>query len=167
MKDESLEDLLLEESKVVFKYLIKIGASKENAEDVIQETLYKTLKNIDSIDGDKIRAWLFKVAINAYYNIYNKNKRHINLSPNNLQNLEVFTESMEVEYVNKEKKKDIHRVLNMLKPSYKNLIVLKYFLNMSYKDIADIMEMSEQNVKVYLYRARNKFKEIWEEFNNE
>lgn len=54
MKNDNLEDLLIEESKVIFKYLIKIGASKENAEDIIQETLYKTLKNIDSINENKI-----------------------------------------------------------------------------------------------------------------
>jgi len=167
MKEGSFEDVLLEESKVVFKYLIKIGASKENAEDVMQETLYKTLKNIDSIDEDNIRAWLFKVAINSYYNLYNKNKKHIKLSPDNFQNLELLTESIEVDYVNKEKKKDIHSVLNMLKPSYKDLMILKYFLDMSYKDISDIMEINEQNVKVSLYRARNKFKEIWEELNHE
>lgn len=166
-KGGGLEDLLLEESKVVFKYLIKIGASKENAEDVIQETLYKTLKNIDSIDEDKIRAWLFKVAINSYYNLYNKNKKHINLSLDNFQKLELLTESLEVDYVNKEKKEHIYSVLNMLKPSYKDLMILKYFLDMSYKEIADIMETNEQNVKVSIYRARNKFREIWEEFNHE
>jgi RNA polymerase sigma-70 factor, ECF subfamily len=167
MKDEDLEDLLLEESKAVFKYLIKIGASKENAEDIIQETLYKTLKNIDSIDGDKIRAWLFKVAINAYYNMFNSNKKHTNLSHEDIQSLELLTESIEGAYIKKVKKQDIHRALNMLKPSYKNLIVLKYFLNMSYKDIGDIMEISDEKVKVYLYRARNKFRKVWEEFNNE
>lgn len=167
MKDDNLEELLLEESRAVFKYLIKIGASRENAEDITQETLYKTLKNIDSIDENKIRAWLFKVAINSYYNLYNKNKKNINLSSEDIQNLGLLTESIEGNYVKKEKKEDIHKTLNMLKPSYKNLMILKYFLNMSYRDIADISEMNEEKVKVYLYRARNKFKKIWEEFNNE
>lgn len=166
MKDENLEDLLLKESRLVFKYLMKIGATKDNAEDIIQETLYKTLKNIDSIEADKIRGWLFKVAINSYYNLYNRNKKQTNLSPKNLRDLELLTESTETYYAREEKRQDIHRALDMLKPSYKNLIVLKYFLDMSYKDIADIMEMNEEKVKVYLYRARNKFKEIWEG-NNE
>ncbi|HBX22181.1 MAG TPA: hypothetical protein DEF34_00880 [Desulfotomaculum sp.] len=49
MEDETLEQLLLDEVKVVFKYLFKMGASKEDAEDIVQETLYKAVNNIDSI----------------------------------------------------------------------------------------------------------------------
>lgn len=167
MKGDNLEELLLDESKVVFKYLIKIGVSKENAEDIVQEALYKTLVNIDSVDEDKVRAWLFRVAINSYYNLYKKNKKHINLSLDEIDNLKIFTESLEVDYVNSEKKKDISIVLNMLKPAYVKLLILKYFFNMSYKEIADITESNEQNVKVSLYRARNKFRNVWEELKDE
>ncbi|MEA1962285.1 MAG: sigma-70 family RNA polymerase sigma factor [Bacillota bacterium] len=161
MKNETLEELFVDEMKVIFKYLIKMGASKEDAEDIVQETLYKALKNIDAIHQDKIRAWLFKVAINSYYNLYSKNKRsneYIDVMPN----MELFAESAEDKIVSKEQNNEIYRALDLLKPSYKNLLVLRYFLDLPYKDIADILEMSESNVKVYLYRARNKFKAIWE-----
>lgn len=161
MENETLEQLLLDEIKVVFKYLIKMGASKEDAEDIVQETLYKALKNIDAIHQDKIRAWLFKVAINNYYNLYSKKKlsrKYVDAS----FNMELFAESAEDTIISKEQNNEIYRALDLLKPSYKNLLVLKYFLDLAYKDIADILEMSESNVKVYLYRARNKFREIWE-----
>lgn len=165
MRDETLEKYLLEEAKIVFKYLKKMGASTEDAEDIIQETLYKTIKNIDAINEDKVRAWLFKVAINSYYNLYNKNKRQSNFDISDLENLKMITESTEDSFLIGEKTKVIHKILDMLKPSYKNLLVLKYFLNMSYKEIADIMDMNEQKVKVYLYRARKKFRKIWEGLN--
>ncbi|MDW7674698.1 MAG: sigma-70 family RNA polymerase sigma factor [Bacillota bacterium] len=161
MENETLEQLLLDEFKVVFKYLIKMGASKEDAEDIVQETLYKVLKNIDAVHQDRIRAWLFKVAINSYYNLYSKKKRSSEYI-GTLSNMELFAESVEDQIVSKERNNEIYEALDLLKPSYKNLLVLKYFLNLPYKDIADILEMSESNVKVYLYRARNKFKEIWE-----
>jgi len=161
MENETLEQLLLDEVKIVFKYLIKMGASKEEAEDIVQETLYKALKNIDAIHQDRIRAWLFKVAINSYYNLYSKKKRSSEYI-DTLPNRELFAESAEDQVVSKERNIEIYNALDLLKPSYKNLLVFKYFLDLSYKDIADILEMSESNVKVYLYRARNKFKEIWE-----
>lgn len=166
MGNENLEYTLIEESKVVYKYLIKIGASRETAEDIVQETIYKTLLNIDSVQADKLRAWLFKVAINAYYNEYNKNKKNNVLALDSLENDNLKVKSVEVDYGKKEQKRDVHYILNELKLSYKNLIILKYFLDLSYKDIADILEMKEQKVKVYLYRARNKFREKWEELNN-
>lgn len=161
MDNETLEQLLLDEVKVVFKYLIKMGASKEDAEDVVQDTLYKVLKNLDAIHQDKIRAWFFKVAINSYYNLYGKKKRS-NEYIEALPNIEFFAESVEDQMVSKERNNEIYKALDLLKPSYKNLLVLKYFMDLPYKDIADILEMSETKVKVYLYRARNKLKEIWE-----
>ncbi|KJS79987.1 MAG: RNA polymerase subunit sigma-24 [Peptococcaceae bacterium BICA1-8] len=164
MRDETLEQLLLEEAKLVFKHLIKMGASKEDTEDIIQETLYRTIKNIDGIDRDKMRAWLFKVAINSYYNLYNKEKRSI-ISVSDLQNLIVLTESTEDYIITEEKRRAIQRALDLLKPSYRELLIFKYVTELSYKDIASILEMKEEKIKVYLYRARNKFKEIWEGLN--
>ncbi len=161
MENETLEQLLLEEVKVIFKYLLKMGASKEDAEDIVQETLYKALKNIDAIHHDKVRAWLFKVAINSYYNLYSKKKRSIKYI-DALPNMELFTESAEDEMVSKECNNEIYKALDLLKPSYKNLLVLKYFIDLPYKDIADILEISESNLKIYLYRARNKLKKILE-----
>lgn len=162
MKDETMEQLLLQEAKVVLKYLIKIGASQEDAEDIVQETLYKTLGNIDSIAEDKVKAWLFKVAINSYYNLYNKMKRQSNIPANDLHNIQILTGSTEEYFLNEERRRRVQEALDSLKPAYKNLLVLKYFMDLSYKDIATILETSEDQVKVYLYRARNKFKEIWE-----
>lgn len=75
MKNESLENLLINEIKIVFKYLLKIGANKEDAEDIVQDIICKAIINIDSINEEKINSWLFKVSINSYYNLYNKRKR--------------------------------------------------------------------------------------------
>ncbi|MEG6523310.1 RNA polymerase sigma factor [Desulfotomaculum sp. 1211_IL3151] len=162
MRHDTLEELLLEEAKTVFKYLLKMGASKEDAEDIVQETLYKTIKNIDAIDEEKVRPWLFKVSINSYYSLYNKKKKQSNLSANDSHNLKMLTESTEDYFISEETKQSIQKALNLLKPSYRELLVLKYIIGLSYKDIANTLEFNEEKVKVYLYRARNKFKEIWE-----
>ncbi|WP_227763509.1 RNA polymerase sigma factor [Zhaonella formicivorans] len=167
MRDETLEQLLLKEANLVFKYLIKMGASKEDAEDIVQETLYKTIKNIDAIDGHNMRAWLFKVAINSYYSLYNKKKKQSTIAADHLQNLKMLTESTEDYCITEEKRKVIQKALDLLKPSYRELLIFKYVMELSYRDIANLLETSEEKVKVYLYRARNKFKEIWEGLNLE
>jgi len=51
--------------------------------------------------------------------------------------------------------------LNGLKPVYKNLLVLKYVVGLSYREIAEILGVREQTVKTYIYRARQKFKNNW------
>lgn len=167
MRDGNIEDLLFDEAKLVFKYLLKMGATKEDAEDIVQDTLYRTIKQIDSIHEDKIRAWLFKVAINSYYNLYRKKKTIVQLTSEEIEILRPSIGSTEDFYLTEETREELMQALNELKPAYKNLLVLKYFLDVSYKEIASILEMSEQNVKIYLYRARNMFKQIWEGNHNE
>jgi len=167
MKSDAFEDYLLDEAKILFKYLLKIGATKEDAEDIVQDTLFKTIINIDSISEEKIRSWIFKVGLNSYYNLCNKNhKRESFLNSNQYSNAE-FVESTEGQFMNQLANKDIYRAMDKLKPSYKKLLLLKYYLDFSYKDIARIMATNEKQIKVYMYRARNKFKNVWEAMNRE
>lgn len=51
----------------LYSYLIKQGANQETAKDIVQEAVCKLLLHLESIDTDKYKSWLFKVAINLYY----------------------------------------------------------------------------------------------------
>ena len=158
---ENLEEVLINEMKVVFKSLIKMGVTKEDTEDIVQDTLYKALKYIDSIDSRTARAWLFRVALNEFYNIYRKNKRNICININDIDILDFLTESAEDTVIGSEKEKDIRDTLKKLRPLYKELLILKYIIGFSYRDISEFTGYGEDKVKIYLYRARNKFKELW------
>jgi len=158
---ENLEEVLINEMKVVFKSLIKMGVTKEDTEDIVQDTLYKALKYIDSIDSRTARAWLFRVALNEFYNIYRKNKRNICININDIDILDFLTESAEDTVIGSEKEKDVRDTLEKLQPVYRELLTLKYIIGFSYRDISEFTGYSKDKVKIYLYRARNKFKELW------
>lgn len=168
MKDETLESLLIREMKIISKYLIKIGAKKEDAEDIVQDTLCKTIINIDSLDETKIVSWMFKVSINKYYNLYKKNKK-LNkytcvLDDDVLR--KISADTLTEKYIlNDEYKEYVNKALYQLKPSYRNLLIMKYFMDLSYKEISNLLDFSEDKVKTYLFRARKKFKKVWEELN--
>lgn len=138
-----------------------MGVTKEDTEDIVQDTLYKALKYIDSIDSRTARAWLFRVALNEFYNIYRKNKRNICIDINDIDILDFLTESAEDTVIGVEKGKDIRDTLEKLQPVYKELLTLKYIIGFSYRDISEFTGYSKDKVKIYLYRARNKFKELW------
>ena len=162
MANDKIEDLLIKEMGIIHKYLMKMGASKEDAEDIVQDTFCKAIEYADSLKGAKVSSWLFKVSINSYYNLYNKQKREqIGLDDNVIANL--YTDGvLESHILSAELKENVEKVLGSLKESYKNLIIFKYFMDLSYKEIGDILDLDENQVKTYLYRARNKFKEQWE-----
>lgn len=91
MNDSMMGKKLNEILKFVYVYLIKMGASKEDAEDIIQDTAYKFLQYIDSVQFDNIQSWLFRVAGGNYQddtekiinNITNQGK--MKLEPQNLK----------------------------------------------------------------------------------
>ncbi|MGE8005002.1 RNA polymerase sigma factor [Lysinibacillus sp. NPDC093216] len=156
------ERLLLAHAEVVFKYLIKIGATKEDAEDVVQEAIIKTIECLSTIRHDNLRAWLFKVALNRYYTLYNKQKRTTLIGDDEIEKLKTVLDDAEQHFLQKEKNAKINEALLALQPTFQQLLLMKYDMELSYKEIATILAVSESHVKTYLQRARKAFKKQWE-----
>lgn len=142
---------------LIYKYLISIGAAKEDAEDIVQETFIKTYENMDILIDGNIKAWMFKVSINRFYTLYKKSKVNISLT----DELSAAIEGdFKIGYI--DNAIEMNRVLDLLKESEKNILVLKYSMGLSYRDIGKLLNIEEGSAKTLCYRARNKFKEIWE-----
>lgn len=158
---EEWERYLLQEAAVVFKYLIKIGVHKEDAEDVVQDAIITTIENIAQIDEKKLRAWLFKVALNRYYNLYKSEKKQASLTDEDLQQIKSAI-NVDEELISKELAGDLRAVIHTLPSTFQELLIMKYFMELSYKEMALIMEQSEDFIRTYLYRARKALRKKWE-----
>lgn len=169
MKNDLINELFINKMNVIYRYLLKIGCNKSDAEDITQETFYKALTYIEGIDISKMSSWLFRVAINKYYDLCRKRNRHVNVSiDGDVLKGKLLTESLCEDYIlNLERKQDILHTLNSLNDTYKNLLILKYDINLSYKDIADVLDININTVKTYLSRAREQFKKYWRMIENE
>lgn len=163
MSNELINEMFEKKMNLIYKYLIKLGCSEANAEDIVQDTFYKALKYIDGIRTEKLSSWLFKVAINKYYDLCRKNNRHIQLSLHE----DIFKESLREDrlvedfILDSEKKEEILKCLNSISEIQKNLLLFKYDMGLSYKEIAEILDINENTVKTYLFRAREQFKKVW------
>lgn len=147
----------------VFLTLIKMGASKEDAEDITQETALQFLQYIDGIDIDLAQAWLYRVAINKYYDMLKKKKTHENyilaFNMNELFNYETPEHFL----LRKELQKDIQYILEQLKPKEAELLLMKYSADFSLKDIAVLFNTTDKTVKTQLARAKQKLMKLIEE----
>lgn len=164
-----MEDLLgklyTEKSKIIYGYLIKRGCSKEEAEDILQDSFIKAIVYIDSVSPEKFHSWLFTVSINNYNN-YIKRKniiKEVNIESEDFYN--ILTSENEEQVLSREKMKNINIILSEVKEIYKTLLIMKYDMDLSYEEIASVLDMKENTVKTYLYRARNEFKNIWRDRN--
>lgn len=161
------KDLLLElyknQSKIIYKYLIKCGCPKEDAEDIVQDSFIKALEYMEGVSINNLSSWLFKVSINNYKNKIKKRSYvlDLNVSEEVLYESLILEENLEHGLLSKEKSEAINQCLNNLKEEFKTLLILKYELELSYKEISRLLGLSEDMIKTYLYRARNMFKEIW------
>lgn len=129
MRNDIISRMFIDKMNIIYCYLIKLGCNQEDAEDITQDTFYKALKYFDGIDASKISSWLFRVAINKYYDLCRAKKRHIQVSIDE----EIFKDDNNLceDYIlDIERKEDILRVLNSLNDIQKNLLILKY--NMVY-----------------------------------
>lgn len=168
MNDSKMGKKLNDILKFVYSYLIKMGASKEDAEDIIQDTAYKFLHYIDSVQIDNIQSWLFRVAVNQYYDLSRKKSRRRDiLLKFNVQ--EIFEEETpEKVLLQSELERDIQEILTTLNPKYRQMLLLKYSTGLKMSEIAVLYGMKEGSIKTVLHRARKEFiKQYMRRFEHE
>ncbi|MGE7090457.1 RNA polymerase sigma factor [Lysinibacillus sp. NPDC048646] len=160
--NEAFGKQLQEKLRTIQFTLLKMGAGKQDAEDILQETAYQFIKYIDGIDAEYAEAWLYRVAINKYYDGLKKQKHANNYVLSfNLQDL--FDEQTPELYVlQRERQATIQQCLSKLQPKETELLLLKYSAELSLKEIAALFKTTDKTVKTQLARAKKKFSDVYE-----
>jgi RNA polymerase sigma factor (sigma-70 family) len=167
MNDSMMGAKLNEILKFVYSYLLKMGAAKEDAEDIIQDTAYKFLQYVDAVPISNIQSWLFRVAVNQYYDLTRQKSRRRNvLLRFNVQEL-LEEETPERVLIQREVESDIQRILTKIKPKHRQLLLLKYSTELKVSHIAELLNMKEGSVKTILHRARKEFIEQYRRYEHE
>lgn len=155
MDTGQLYEQLQPKLREIRNYLIRLGASSSDAEDIVQETVYKAFLYIDSIENGKFSAWLYKVAINHYYDLCRRKKWiTVQIADTEIPDHELPEASL----LQQEKKEEVEAVLRQLTPLHKQLLLMKYEMELSYKEIGKLLGMRMEHVKAALYQARQQFK---------
>lgn len=164
MKNYQLVDLFKLYSKPLYYYLWKMSGSAHLAEDLTQETFVRATISLQSYEGEEARAWLFKVARNVYIDEWRKRKRRQSIS---LKWLFQPTKEMISPYglpeetiLAQEGANDLEEILALLPEHYRTILYLREVEQFSYGEIKEALELSEDQVKVHLYRARKKLEAV-------
>ena len=139
-----------EYSERVFRYAFKWTKSEDFSKDIVQEVFERLWKNRKKVEELKVKSWLFTTAHNLLVN-YSKKKKLI--STEDL----VYKEPSINE--NKYELQDLLEVaLNTLPTIQKSILLLRDSEGYDYKEIGEVLNLNESQVKVYLFRARKKVK---------
>ena len=147
----------------LFSYGHKFLTGQENIEDVVQEVFIKTYQNIKSFDPkQKFSPWIYRIAHNTFVNALRKNAK----SPLRFFDFDtfiahpVYEDAMPAEREQERMKKMVDQGLDKLSPGYREIIILYYIENLSYKEIADILHIPIGTVSVRLLRAKKALKKF-------
>ena len=144
---------------LVFTLALRMLKNREEAEEVSQDTFIKTYKSLDKFKGDsKFSTWIYKVAYNSCLDRIKKNKKYLNdVEINEFTEHQVKTVDNAFDaLVEEERNQLIQDCLHLLPSEDSFLLTLYYFEEQSLEDIATIVGLTANNVKVKIFRSRKK-----------
>ena len=146
-----LHDLIDAHYQALYRYGYRLTGSSADAEDLTQEAFGKAISRIDQLrEPDKARGWLFRILRNAYLRRIRDEKRHRVVPLDSVGDVaERPTEAMpELDPAR------LQLELNELDEAFRTPIILYYFEEFSYKDIAEQMDLPIGTVMSRLARAK-------------
>lgn len=154
----------------VLKYVFRRVLSAEYAKDITSNTFLKVLKNLDQFEWRNgpfsFSGWIFKIATNEVNQYFRKQNRY-KLTIDDPDFKELGDENKEAEEIEKKIDNDkylliLNKAINQLKPIYQDILHLKYFEDMSYEEISQVLNKNESTVRVYSKRAKEELRIILE-----
>ncbi|MEL1253945.1 sigma-70 family RNA polymerase sigma factor [Flavobacterium sp. DGU38] len=144
---------------MIFTLALKMVKNREEAEEVAQDTFIKIYNSLAKFKGDsKFSTWIYKIAYNTCLDRLKKNKKEdLNISIDEFSAHLIKTMDNALSALEeKERKQTIQNSLNLLPSEEKFLLTLFYFEDQSLEEIGKIMNINANNVKVKLFRSRQK-----------
>lgn len=144
---------------LVFTLALRMLKNREEAEELAQDTFIKVFKSINKFKGDsKFSTWIYRITYNSCLDVLKKYKQEYKLDP-----IDEYTERQLVTFENafdaladKEQRQTIETCLQKLPEEDGFLLTLYYFEEQSIDEIAKIVGLTTNNVKVKLFRSRKK-----------
>jgi RNA polymerase sigma-70 factor (ECF subfamily) len=135
----------------VFNVILHMVGDYEDAREVSQQVFMKCFEHLGSYDSTrKFFSWIYRIAINQSLN-HVKSRRTGEPLDESLESGDVDA-STRVE--NSERRRDVRRVVRALTPDYRVVVILRHYLQLSYREIAETLEVDETTVRWRLYSAR-------------
>ncbi|MBN2695270.1 sigma-70 family RNA polymerase sigma factor [bacterium] len=164
-KKKAFEKKVIEHLDSMYYMALKLTANETKAADLVQDTCLKALNNYNQYREDiNLKAWLFKILTNTFINDYRKKKResllfdfdgnesiYYNWIEDNVKNRDISPDSS---FFFNQLQGEIQEAIDELPEDFKTMILYADVYELSYKEIADILDAPMGTVMSKLFRAR-------------
>ncbi|MBI2620230.1 MAG: RNA polymerase sigma factor [Ignavibacteriales bacterium] len=135
----------------VRRFALKLLRDPSAADDIAQETFMKAQKGVGTLrSASSLRSWLFSIARNEVYIHFRKTRGNGRIREEDIWSGETPHEDM----VNSETVEIVRGMIALLKPDYREVLILREYEQLSYSEIAEVTGDTESSVKSRLFKAR-------------
>jgi len=158
----------------LLRYIRRItGLSMECAEDILQEVFIKIYRNLNDFDPDlSFSSWVYRITHNEALNHLKKasNQKTVSLETDDKDTLSLIDvlqaeTNIPKELDKKELQRKVRKIVSMLSPDFREILILRYLEEKDYKEISDILKKPMGTVATLVNRAKAQFKQIAEKNN--
>ena len=167
MKEISFQNDVLPLKNKLFRLALRITLNREEAEDVVQDTLIKVWNARDRwLELDSIEAYSLTIARNLSLDRIKKmENQNDSLEEQNTERLDENTSTPSERMIQKDKLDIVKNIIDELPEKQRSCLQLRDIEGKPYKEIADILCITEDQVKVNIFRARQTVKQRFQQFD--
>ena len=156
-KEIAFKDLVSQYKERLYWHIRKIVFAHEDADDVLQNTFIKIFRNIDNFKGDsKLYSWMYRIATNEAITFINKKAKEKNIDISEYQQQLISSLDSDYWFNRDEIQLILQKAIATLPQKQQLVFNMKYFDNMKYNDIAEVLEVSVGSLKASYHHAVKK-----------
>ena len=145
-----MEQIYQAHAQTVYKYLLSQCRDADLAEELTQETFYQAVRSIDRFKGDcKVSVWLCQIAKHLWYQHLRKHRTEEPLPEDGLPG-----PSAEEDTLARQGHLDLLRRIHSLSPNTREVVYLRAFGGLSFREIGDVLGRTETWARVTFYRGK-------------
>ncbi|WP_136605160.1 RNA polymerase sigma factor [Paenibacillus dokdonensis] len=145
--EKLLTRCITEHKENVYRLAFSYVKNKEDALDIVQESIYKAMMNIELLKNpDAVKSWFFRIVVNTALDFLRRNKK---VHAMDHEMIETYTPGAEDVYTDI----DLKRTLDDLPEKYRGVIILRYFEDLKIDEVAAVLGENVNTIKTRLYQA--------------
>lgn len=156
-KEAAFRELLQLYKERMYWHIRKIVLNHNDADDVLQNTFIKVYRSIDKFKGEsKLFSWLYRIATNESITFINKNAKRLQITNEEHQNRAINNLTADVYFEGDAIQLQLQKAIATLPEKQQLVFNMRYFDNLKYKDMAEILDTSEGALKASYHIAAKK-----------
>ncbi|GDX71399.1 hypothetical protein LBMAG38_24900 [Chloroflexota bacterium] len=163
---EAFEQLFNQYQAQIYNYIYRLMGSAEDANDMTQDTFLKAYLALSKTSQDlRVGAWLYRIATNVCLDEL-RHRKLIKWQPWEtfvaaFHPTQVAKDSPERDCINRENSEEVQLIFAQMHPKYRMCLILREYHDLSYDEIAEVLNTTRAAVKSLLFRAREEFRQVF------